>query len=198
MLMYSNVKHIDRFRHYDVQQMCVLTDEPRLPGWIPSKSLHDDVLKRFSCCTVTSIFLGSALLQTALPLVWSQGLQPHKASPMGWSFLFRIPHHAAAGEAALAVALGFPLIERDLQFSVTASVSMSRSDTTLLYLAVWLKAECAFSAVFPQCLLSCETPVNRIVVVFMIWGCNVHFVLWPIWLPEFCFSVTVMLGYLSS
>lgn len=70
---------------------------------------------------------------------------------MGWSFLFRTSRHAAA---VLAATLGFPLIERDLQFSLPASISLSRANSALLYVAVCLKAECALSAVFPLSLLN--------------------------------------------
>lgn len=47
---------------------------------------------------------------------------------MRWIFLFSICHHVAAAAAAaagLAVILGFPFIENDLQFRLPASISVN-------------------------------------------------------------------------
>lgn len=125
-------------------------------------------------------FLGSALPQKAVPLMWSQGLQPHKASPMGWSSLLRISDHAAA---ALAVTLGFPFIERDLHFSLPASTSFSQSDSTLLCVSACLPGDrmhlhCCLPSLSPEHYCWREIPVRQIFVVFIIWGCNGQFLPW--------------------
>lgn len=75
----------------------------------------------------------------------------NETSPKSWSFLFRIFHHTAAA-APLAATLGFPLTERDLQYSLPAWISISLSDCTQLNLfAQWQNAPPVLSSIHHCC-----------------------------------------------
>lgn len=140
------------------------------------------------------IFLGSTRKQ-CLQCVTKVYSHVNKASPKSWSFPFRIFHHtAAAAAAALAATLGFPLIERKLQCSLPAWISISLSNSTLLYLFAWRQN-------VPPVLSSLRLLRNTDAVqIMLVWIIALNYTewinrcvldvssLWPISLPELCFS----------
>lgn len=170
-------KHFSRFNNstIQVQHKCVLTVREDEAPWTDHSFWNHRLPRYISfmtscwCCTWSSAVAHShqyslevhcSRKQNVQPLMWSQGLQPHKASPMGWSFLFRISHHAAAGgsfgsDSGVSPRWTWPSVQparfNFYQLSQHTTVS---------------GCPFAFSAVFPPSLLkpllTCETPVKQV------------------------------------
>lgn len=136
----------------------------------------------FSCSAITPIFLGSGLHQKAVPLVWSQGLQPQRdgASCLG----FLIMQQRQCWQRLL----GFPSL--NVTFSSACLLQTLLKDNTVcgcLSACSRMCLQCCLPSIWTP-LLSGKAPTRMkctemtkkelLTVAF--------YRLWAIYLPEFC------------